>query len=72
MSLYSLKIMKKSPITFNIVILVAFTQKTEGPDPLHFKHSHCTSIGGKGGASPSLLHTTFEGPTVLDDSNMWR
>ena len=24
---------------------------------------HCTLIGGKGGAGPSLLHTTLEGPT---------
>ena len=30
-------------------------------------HDHFTSrtlIGGKGGASPSSLHTMFEGPTV--------
>ena len=26
-------------------------------------HDHYTLIGGKGGAGPSSLHTTLEGPT---------
>jgi hypothetical protein len=36
-------------------------------------HDHCTSstlIGGKGGAGPSLLHTTLEGPTEVCECKM--
>ena len=36
-----------------------FTHRTGSPWPVHFKHCH----GWKGGAAPSSLHTTLEGPT---------
>ena len=37
-----------------------FTHETESPSPLHYKLS--TLIGGKGGAGPSSIYTTLEGP----------
>jgi hypothetical protein len=36
-----------------------FTHETKSP----YHYTSSTLIGGKGKASPSLLHTTLEGPT---------
>ena len=42
-------------------------QRTKGHSHTRLRaHDHCTSgtlIGGKGGAGPSLLHSSLEGPT---------